>query len=226
MRLPFALIGSAAVIGLASAANAGFTGYQVETFQIGNTWIMNVYAGFSNSGDRVFNVYNTNISTNHAGGFYQAAANPFWKPATNQNKNTSVDSWVTIGTNPNGNGNSSGSIVAGDPSFVNFDDSNDSTDFSVIESSGTGAGWYNNNPGNLWGYADQGGNRVLLAHFAFAPNQGGGNTVFWSALLTIRSAGSTQAETVGGGNFQFFIPGPGALALLGVAGLASRRRRA
>jgi hypothetical protein len=226
MRFPFALIGSAAVLSCAAAANADFTGWQTEIITLGNGHtIMNVYAGFDNSGDRVINVFNTDITTNAAGGFFQSNTNPFWQPGT-QNKLTSDDSWVCIGTNPSGSGNASGSITSGDPSFVNFNDANESSDYSFIESSGTGAGWYNNNPGNTWGFANQGGNRVLVAHFVFATGQGAGLSVSWDATLTIKKNGQTGSETAGQGQFEFFIPGPGALALLGVAGLAARRRRA
>ncbi|MBL9140499.1 MAG: hypothetical protein JNK53_01415, partial [Phycisphaerae bacterium] len=126
-----------------------------------------------------------------------------------------------------GSNNASGSITSGDPSFVNFNDANESSDFSFIESSGTGAGWYNNNPGNTWGYANVGGSRVLVAHFVVANGQGNGPiSINWSATLTIKKAGATGSETAGAGQFNFVIPGPGALALLAVAGLASRRRRA
>jgi uncharacterized protein (TIGR03382 family) len=49
--------------------------------------------------------------------------------------------------------------------------------------------------------------------------------------LFIRSSGGTTAYTVGGGahliidNLAYSIPAPGALALLGVAGVIRRRRR-
>lgn len=226
MRLPFAFIGSAAVLSCAAAANADFTGWQYTVSQSGGFTIMNVYAGFSNTGDRVVNVFNADITTNAAGGFYQSAGSPFWQATTGQNAN-SVDSFVCIGTNPNGNGNVSGSITAGDPNFLNYNDGSGTTtyDFSVIESAGTGAGWYNNNPSNAWGFANQGNSRVLVAHFVFAPQEGA-LVVNWSATMTIKKDGQTGSETAGTGNFQFFIPAPGALALLGVAGLASRRRRA
>jgi hypothetical protein len=225
----FGILGAAALV---SAANADFVGFQAELINLGSgRTAMNVFAVFTNSGDRVINIYDTAISTNTAGGFYQAAANPWWKPGSTQNYLTADDSYVTIGTNPNGNGNAGGSITAGDPSFVNFDDANESSNFSVIEGSGTGAGWYNNNPGNTWGFANMiAGNKVLVAHFVAASPTSAltlQSFLTWNVKMTYTKNGQTGGFT-GTANQQFawIIPGPGALALLGVAGLSSRRRRA
>jgi hypothetical protein len=51
-----------------------------------------------------------------------------------------------------------------------------------------------------------------------------GNNVLWSASSSIKDGvnGSTDQRTSGGGGW---VPAPGALALLGIAGFASRRRR-
>ncbi len=221
----FGLIGAAA---FATAANAAFTGYVTEIISLGSgNKVMNVYASFSNANDRVLNVYNTAITTNNASGFFQSAGNPFWKAGNTQNKATSDDSWVAIGSNPNGSGNAGGNggSVVGDPNFVNFDDANDSTDFSFIEGIGGGAGWYNGSPANTYGYAFDAG-RVLLAHFVFAGSTSN-TAVSWSVSMAVTFAGDTSATSgVGQGANTFLIPAPGALALLGVAGLSSRRRRA
>ena len=52
-----------------------------------------------------------------------------------------------------------------------------------------------------------------------------GNNVLWSASASIKDGvtGGTDQRTSGGGGW---VPAPGALALLGIAGFASRRRRA
>ncbi len=207
-------------------------GFEVERITLGNGHrVLNVFAKFSNSGDRVLNVYRSDISTTNGNGFFQSAGNPFWKPGNTQNKNTSDDSWVCIGTNPNGSGNAGGSggNVVADPNFVNFDDANDSTDFSFIESvdAQNGAGWYNGTPTNTYGYAFD-ANRVMLAHFV-ADDAQLGDKLNWYARLTITRPGvpgSSEVVPTGGVMFDWIIPAPGALALLGVAGLASRRRRA
>ena len=219
----FGLLGAAA---LASAASAAFTGWSSEVINLGNGhYIMNVYANFNDTGDRLLNCVNANISTNAAGGFYQSASNPFWAPGGTQNKSTSDDSWVTIDTNPNGNGNAFGG-TSGDPNFVNFNDSSGTTtyDFSYIESAGTGAGWFNGNPSNTYGFAD--GGKVLAAHFVCG-NVTADTSVAWNVTCIVKlSNGQTVTGQGTGANTFFFIPGPGALALVGAAGLASRRRRA
>lgn len=184
------------VLACITYASADFTGWEGElVFLDSGHTIMNVYATFSDANDRVFNVYITDIATNAAGGFHQSAEHPFWKPSSVQNKQTSADSWVTIGTNPNGDGNSSGTAIAGDPKFVNFDDTNGATDFSVIQSAGDGAGWYNNNPFNGWGFANVGGGtqpRVLVAHFVVDGVQAG-RTLSWEATMTVRQTDGTVA---------------------------------
>jgi hypothetical protein len=54
-----------------------------------------------------------------------------------------------------------------------------------------------------------------------------GNNVLWSASSSIKDGvtGNTDQRTSGGGGW-VAVPAPGALALLGIAGFASRRRRA
>jgi hypothetical protein len=230
MRLPFALIASAATLSCAAASSADFVGFEVDRLTIGGHAVLNVYAKFTNSGDRVLNVFRSEISTDNAGGFFHSGANPFWKAGNTQNKNTSDDSWVVVGANPNGTGaaGGGGGNVVADPNFVNFDDANDSTDFSFIESvdEDNGAGWYNGSPTNTYGYAFEAGNRVLLGHFV-AVDAVLGDKLNWFAKLTITRPGvGGSMEVSGEGNFDWIIPAPGALALLGVAGLASRRRRA
>lgn len=216
----FGLLGAAA---FASAASAAFTGWSSEVVNLNNgRYILNVYANFSDTGDRLLNCVNANITTNSAGGFYQSAANPFWAPGGTQNSMTSDDSWVTIDTNPNGNGNAFGG-TSGDPNFVNFNDSSGTTtyDFSVIESAGTGAGWFNGNPSNSYGFAD--GGRVLAAHFVVT---GSSSVVNWNVTCIVKLSNGQTVTGQGTGPNTFAVPAPGAIALLGAAGLASRRRRA
>lgn len=230
MRFPFALIASAATLSCAAVSSADFVGFEADRIILGNGHIvLNVYAKFTNSGDRVLNVFRSDITTDNASGFHQSG-NVFWKAGNTQNKNTSDDSWIVVGANPNGTGNAGGSggNVVGDPNFVNFDDANDSTDFSYIESvdEDNGAGWYNGTPTNTYGYAFEAGNRVLLGHFV-AADALLGDQLHWFAKLTITRPGiGGSMEVQGDGTFDWIIPAPGALALLGVAGLASRRRRA
>lgn len=215
-----------------SAAHAGFTGWIMEGGQIGTSeyWMMNIYAHFSEQTDKLVNVANSNITATFQGGFYQSADHPFWNPSNTQNKNTSVDSWVTIDTNPNGNGNAySGTI--GDGNFQNFADYSGTTtyDFSVIENGPHGAGWYTGNPLNNFGLAD--GGTVLVAHLVFyAPNLEEGavpaGVVNWGAQLVYSNA--SGSAFVAGQSTQFqFVPGPCPVLALALAGqLGNRSRRA
>ncbi|MFO0783454.1 MAG: hypothetical protein U0636_07205 [Phycisphaerales bacterium] len=186
-------------------------------------YVVNVYASFNDTGDRVLNCIQGAISTNAAGGFYQSASNPFWAPSSTQNSFSSDDSWVTIGTNPNGNGNAFGG-TAGDSNFLNFNDSSGTTtyDFSVIEGSGNGAGWFNPAPtNNSYGLADTG--KVLVAHLVIG-NTGSSTWISWNVAAIIQLANG-QTVTQGAGPHVWYLPSPGALCLLGVAGMNPLRRR-
>lgn len=217
-----------ATLAFAANASAGFNGYSGEVINLGNgRSIYNIYASFSHANDRVLNVYNLQLSGSLANEFHQSEANPFWKAGNTQNKNTSDDSWIAIGTNPNGSGNAGGNggVVVGDPNFINFDDANDSTDFNYIHSIGTGAGWYNGAPANSYGYAFDSG-RVLLAHFVLPTNPTG--FLFWSGALTVYLNGATSSTSgVGTGLIPIIWPTPGALGLFAFAGigLSGRRRK-
>jgi len=128
------------------------------------------------------------------------------------------DSWVTV----SGSGTSGGHDTALDPSF-NYPAG--STDRSFIP---VNAGWYDASPGApnavLAGGA-QGGYRMLLLQIVRSgsgadPIATFGMTVGWKLANTTTAlfAGTGQVITIG-------VPAPGALALLGLAGLAARRRR-
>lgn len=225
----FGLIGAAAV---ASAASADFTGYshEVITLAPGQT-IVNVYANFSHANDMITNVWDAAITTNHAGGFYNP--NESWKAANNNNPNSHFDSWVALGLSPTGNGlmgntNALINAVTPDPNWSN--NYFDITDAIVADpGSLEGPGWYNSNPANGLGFAGTYGGKVLVAHFAFSGDVS--NTVLnWGVALVFKSGTTGSGVVVERGDegtvFSWVIPTPGALALMGLAGFASRRRRA
>ena len=218
------VLGLAGAAVLASSASAAFTGWSLELVSLGNgRYVVNVYASFNDTGDRMLNCVNGAIATNAAGGFYQSASNPFWAPSGTQNRLTSDDSWVTIGTNPNGNGNAFGG-TQGDPNFVNFNDSSGTTtyDFSIVESAGTGAGWYNGNPSNSYGFADTG--KVLVAHLVVG-NTSSSTWISWNVTAIVKLSNGQTVTGQGTGPHVWYLPSPGALGLLGVAGTAPFRRR-
>jgi len=127
------------------------------------------------------------------------------------------DSWVTS----SGSGTSGGNDTALDPGFVY---PAGSTDRSFIP---TAAGWYDATPGVANNVLPNGvgGYQMLLMQIVRTGDD------FWTpyCLFHLKTgfklAGTTQA-LYGYGHVLIWIPSPGALALLGVAGAFGRRRRA
>jgi hypothetical protein len=69
---------------IASAADAGFLGFVASTRTAGGFTFVDVFCAVSNASDKFLNVYNANITTTVAGGFYQSSASGStgWKPDT------------------------------------------------------------------------------------------------------------------------------------------------
>lgn len=85
-----------------------------------------------------------------------------------------------------------------------------------------GAGWFNGNPPNGQGASIAG--KTQIGQFVFAP---GAVLEFRTFSLKVGyNAGLGTPTVFGQGEFTIGIPAPGAIALLGLAGLAGRRRRA
>ena len=190
--------GLAVAVVATGTATAGFTGLSVDDLGGG---VFRLYADFDDMGDTVVNVFNSNIS-NADGWFHDDVAGGTWLPLGAGGAN---DSYVTIGAEP-----SFTNSTTLDPNF----DNNTAGQTSL----GVNAGWFNGNPPNNQGNAGV-AMRVLLAQFSHAgadPTGGGLELTYTTA------AGETL---FGGGDFITDAPAPGALALLGLAGLACRRRR-
>jgi hypothetical protein len=219
----------ALALGVVSAATADFTGWSAEVYQSGGYYVMNVYATSNANGDQVLNVCNLNVTTNGFGGFHQGNDNPFWAPGSTQNMGESLDSWITLGTHDNGDAYAE---TIADANLNNFDDSNGAQDFSQLQTNGSGAGWGVGNPNTNVNVTKaitngrqgaEGQFGVLVAHFVVATNAVDAN----SSIVFLGGATVNGGEVSDGQQFAFVIPGPGALALLGIGGLvASRRRRA
>lgn len=219
---------SALALTAATSASADFTGWSAEVIQSGDFYIMNVYATSTSGGDQVLNVHDLNVTINGFGGFHQAGDNPFWK-AGNEQMSDSHDSWITLGTHDDG---SAYAETVADSNLTNFDDSNGAQDFSQLQTSGEGAGWGVGNPNTNVNVtksllADRQGAAgdfgVLVAHFVVSGSQFNGTaTINFVGGATFNGIEVTDLQI-----FEFTIPAPGALALLGVGGLvAGRRRRA
>ena len=250
--LAIAVIGTASLV---ASADAGFLGFVALAKQSGSNVIVDIYTAVGNASDKFLNVYNLNASTTAAGGFFQQAGldTKTWKPdAANFNSTrSSVDSFMTAGTysggayggeyyastNTNGDPNFTGTSWNGTPASAA------ATTIPAL------AGWYtgdptsvDNNSESLAGLAGRvngtvasltsGGNAgtstaaaygIWCAHLVVAGNNKViGTDIQWSAFVSIKD-GVTGATSQLSSSF---IPAPGALALLGLAGFASRRRRA
>lgn len=204
-----------------AAAHASLTGVIAETTVLANgRHAMNVYATFSNETDRLISVAHAFISTNAPGGFYQDPNRPYWAPQS-QPAFTSDDSFVAIGVAPNGNAVASSAYPG--PSFINFDDSNGSTDFSVIETSPEGAEWWSGQVGSI-GVAV--GFRVLLARFvAVDTPELQGASVRWTSSFTYLNAAGSSFQTGGFTREFMWVPGPGGAVVAAFALSAGRRAR-
>ena len=91
--------------------------------------------------------------------------------------------------------------------FSNFD-------YEVTTTNGT----WTVTPDDIQGEGD--GSQVLIGQFSFAAGTGGIDSMYGNVNLQGKNADGSTWQVV-----DQWIPAPGALALLGLAGLAGRRRR-
>ena len=228
-------IGFIAVLGaasLAAAANAGFTGWVGMVRDTGTHYIMDVYAGMSSSTDKLLNVFNANIAATNGSAFLQGATagTNKWRPTLGVANINDIDSFVTVGGFDDGGDFYCGDTTTADPNFTNYATSNATT-------IAANAGWFTSDPtssqivaislGGMPGVrtigSDNAGFGVWVAHFVTLKNAAstnGGVSFSGSAAFNTGTNAADQRT------LSWAVPGPGALALLGVAGLASRRRRA
>ncbi len=216
----YLLLGATALI--TSTASATFTGLTVETaFHAGTGRnVYSIYANFSVSNDRLLNVFDTmnlsgtmsalhtdnafgDIDTDGDGYADVFGATGAWSQTWNNAGGIPSDSFVSIGAP---------GPVALDPGFT-----------GPYVSSGIAnlSGWYDSTPGsqNLAGAAL----RVKVLQIA---RLAAGETSYMGQFNVGYAAFGTTTPLFSG-NVQYTIPAPtpGALALLGLAGIVSRRRR-
>jgi len=209
------LAGGASLL-LASAAGAAFNGLSydvVSTDGISGHWTARIYADLG-TGDRLDAVYGngsnplsmgttSSLYQNSFGGDTSAAINPALYGAF---PSLVYDSWVTIGLidqNPDDGGNALSDI---------------GMNFGADEVS-TSDGSFYVTPDDAQG--QEVGGRVLIAQFTSSGNDS--HLVGTISMQGKLADGSNwTAESV---SYDFAIPAPGALALLGLAGVAGRRRR-
>ena len=242
--MKIAIVGIVGAASLVASADAGFLGFVASARNVGGNTVIDIFAGVSNASDKFLNVYD--LTSN--GVYVQKAglATKTWKPDAagfTSTRNTSDDSFMTAGTFSGGayGGEYYASTnTNGDPNFTGT--SWNATPASALATTIPAlAGWYTGDPtsvdnnaeslaglvGRVNGTGAASANfGIWCAHLVVAGNNkliGLGGDFTFSAFASIKDGVSGQTSQ---GNSSFIVPAPGALALLGVAGLASRRRRA
>ena len=227
------LIGSGLLAAcVAASANAGFAGFGANSYAVNvggvDYAVVDVYATYSSTSDKFLSILNSNISLVGASNFYQKANGDGVTGWMNNNLDA-ADSKVTAGALLTGN-------TSADPSFLNFTDE-EGADTTLPPS--PNAGWYASNPApannsngaklivkNGWIGAAGDTLGVFIGRFSVAGiGDGSRALIFSSTTATGVVGGSGTTFSTDSKSFKY-VPTPGALALLGIAGLAGRRRRA
>jgi len=217
---------------VSSAASATFVQYVVTKTSTTNSGVAldvyNVFARFNGATDTLLNAFNfnrvdgsaTNMfyhkdNSDYNGGVLSQAYGT-WAPQLtgSASLNRPFDSFLVIG----GNAGATNSTNA-DPSWPAAGGGWNRADLP----NGFNIGWFNSSPPNLQGRVGQVGNTatdVRVGQFVVGAGVDGGT---WNLKIGYNSGVSGApvqfAETT------FSLPAPGAIALLGLAGLAGRRRR-
>ena len=213
---------------ITAAASADITGAYLVSYSVtaadfdGSDVTVNVqdlYLSSNDASDVALNVYNMNLGGSAASSYFQSFTGTGWQPTNlggpfDAAALRSADSFVTIGGfTAGGRAEQAPGAGAGTGLDPNFGGNN-------AAYPGELAGWYNGSPPSLNGQVvDNGGQLgVLLGRFAFAGDfslEGSTLEVTWNQGLG--TPGNQAGFTV--------VPAPGALALLGLAGISGRRRR-
>ena len=242
-----ALIGAVALI--SSSAGAAFTGWTVDMTTVSGRNIYKIYANFNATGagangssQRVLNVFDfakadatpegNQIAAGSSGTMNAVHNDQYigdvdsngdgyadvfgsmgsWSPANNLISQNATDSFVTM------QGTANGWQTAFDPSFTYVYGAL----AGGISPPNTNAGWYDSTPGeqNLIGSTY----RVRLMQIARIAAD---DNNLYTANMTLGYAYlGSQVAQFGYGSFTIGQPAPGAIALVGLAGLVGRRRRA
>ncbi|MGA0420104.1 MAG: hypothetical protein ACO3P9_08730 [Phycisphaerales bacterium] len=223
-------LGAAAILGVSGVASASFVGAVFDSYAVeagGQSYaVIDAYIEFDSADDTVLNIFNVDIFNVNGTAFNHNDFNTLsglagaWNVVQSGNipgvVDSSIDSLVLVG-GPIGGTNT----TALDPSF----------DPSTGGSVPFNAGWFNSNPPNLQGRADAGTLRTWVGRFviegtdsaetlSFAFNMGYNQGLGTGAQFAYND-GATRGPAI----LVDYVPAPGAIALLGLAGLAGRRRR-
>ena len=220
----FTVIGAGLAAAVAAAANATVTGLQVEYAGFLSAdgqaarHVWNVYAVTTNSQNVFLNVVgHTVIAGSMSGVQHHDVNSQFlggqgqWDPGqTGTPGQQTIDSYVTATGLP-------GTGTSLDPSFPGGGAG------ATIPS---GAGWFDGEPTSPTLFT---GGRVKIMQVAGATYSNTAGGAFYTARLSVGyklNTSSTSPIIAENLTYTIGVPAPGALALLGLAGLAGRRRRA
>ena len=218
------IIGTTTALILTGTASAEFIGFDgTLTVNGDGNNVVQMFAVFDGADAVGLNVFNGEITAN--GAFLhsdvQVAAGGTWNPTASIDipgfADSSKDSYVTMGYGVGANAATNGTAL--DPGFG----------AGLGGSIPAGAGWYNGNPNNLQTASAFAGGRDGISGYAVMIGQfvwNGDTNVDGAFVFSAEMGSNTGAGTeVDFGADTFTIPAPGALALLGLGGLATRRRR-
>ena len=236
------IIAAVGTVSFVASADAGVLGYSsfARTASNGNI-VIDVFTVVSNAQDRLLNVYNTNVTTTAGGAtaasfIQQTGVNTRgWKPDGSATRSNIVDSFMTIGVDggaPYGGEYYASLGTGADGNFTNWT--------ALAPTIPVNAGWFLSPPtlpdGVAESMASMTGTRVntgtagtsslgiWCAHMVMVS---GSTNCWWAATSAVKdfATGGTVTTTASSTNL-LAVPAPGALALLGLAGFSSRRRRA
>ncbi|MBC02054.1 MAG: hypothetical protein CMJ34_01945 [Phycisphaerae bacterium] len=224
------LLGAGLATLVAGAATAEITGAYVVSYSVtaadfdGSDVTVNVqdlYLSSNDASDVALNVFNYTAGGDAASSYFQSFTGTGWQPTNlggpfDTAALRQADSFVTIGGFDQGvaapeQAPGAGAGTGLDPNFGG----------NSAAAPGALAGWYNGSPPSLNGQvgAVEGSDLgVLIGRFATVGDSdltGGTLEVTWNQGLG--TPGQQAGFTI--------VPAPGALALLGLAGIAGRRRR-
>jgi hypothetical protein len=254
MGFPKSVIGFG-MLAAAASANAGILGYSADRYLVvdgGRTYsVIDVFVNCSANFDKLVNVFGQSASPSFVrttlngvqnAGDASSATNgaPFaqesgtgWMPTASSSK--SWDSFVTIGARTQSVAQST-VAVSGDPNFVNaFTTGANTLQGGYSGSNYIGPGWLSNNANDASvsavSYADK---RLMMGRFTVDITSMNGNDVLtlqFKAKLSMRVNGTalnggTITQPAIDLSYNYLIPAPGAVALVGLAGVVSRRRKA
>ena len=238
-----AAIAGLAVSGIASAAFVNYTVVSTAVTSGSQSLVRyELFANFNGATDTVLNVFNFQASGGWAA--HSSAAGGFWhKDNASDNGGVLMQEFGTWAPQLTGSSTlnrpfDSFLLIGGTPAAANATTAETSWNGGGANPDGwsraqipTGAsplyndiGWFNASPPNLQGRVGTAPNtatQVKLGQFVLSAN----DTAFRTYTLRIAVNNATVSAPVFSDGSFTLVPAPGAIALLGLAGLTGRRRR-